>query len=212
MGLNLSVFFQGLESSKKIINRSAHNTANVNTRAYKSVNSLTGSTDFSISSFSFSGNSLDLGISGDGFFKVLNSEGKALYSRKGDFSFDKEGNIVDSNGYKLDVDFKLDPNQPFAISKDGSVFQNGQQMGEIGVYDFMGKQDLVRESGGYFSGISEPQKVNNAAVLSGSRELSNTDISVEQVAQILGKTSYAANIRGLKVMDEILGETLDLKS
>jgi flagellar basal-body rod protein FlgG len=212
MGFNLSVFFQGLDSSKSIINRSAHNTANINTRAFKATNSLTGTTDFTISSFSFSGNSLDLSISGRGFFKVIDTNGRELYSRKGDFSFDNEGNIVDSKGYKLDVDFKLDPNQPFAIDRNGSVFQNGREAGRIEVFDLSGKQQLVKENGGYFQGSKNPVQINNSVILSGNQELSNTDIPLEQVSQIMGKVSYEANIKGIKVMDELLGETLDLKS
>lgn len=212
MGVNLSIFFQGLQSSQNIINRSGHNVANVNTKGFKATNSLTGSTNFSVSTFQFSGQNLDLGIEGDGFFRVKDPNGRSLYSRKGDFSLNSEGEIVDSKGYKLDVDFKLDANQPFAINKDGSVYQGGQQLGKIDIYNFNGKQELLKVSGGYFSPVrEEPGIASGSLIASGVREASNTDIAEEMVAQILGSVSYEANIKGMKVMNEILGETLDLK-
>ncbi len=212
MGVNLNVFLNGLQSSQNIINRSGHNVANLNTKGFKSTNSLTGSTNFSVSSFQFTGQNLDLGIEGDGFFKLKDENGSPLYSRKGDFSLNAEGEVVDSKGYKLDVDFKLDANQPFAINKDGSVFQGGEQIGKIDVYNFNGKQDLLKVSGGYFSPVREDPVISNtSSITSGVREGSNTDIAEEMVAQIIGSAAYEANIKGIKVMDEILGETLDIK-
>ena len=212
MGVNLNVFFQGLQSSQNIINRSGHNVANLNTKGFKATDSLTGSTNFSVSTFQFTGNNLDLGIEGDGFFKVNDQNGKSLYSRKGDFSLNSEGEIVDSKGHKLDADFRLDANQPFAINKDGSVYQGGEQIGKIDVYNFNGKQELQKVSGGYFSSVREdPVITNSSLIASGVREGSNTSIAEEMVAQILGSSAYEANIKGIKVMDEILGETLDIK-
>ena len=42
----------------------------------------------------------DLAISGDGFFVVSPDQGVTYkYTRNGDFSFDANGNFVDSNGY-----------------------------------------------------------------------------------------------------------------
>jgi flagellar basal-body rod protein FlgG len=213
MGINLSTIFRGLNDSSNILNRSGHNIANLNTYGYKATNSLTGSTNFSGSNFIYTGQNLDLGIEGDGFFKVKNQDGESFYSRKGDFSLDAEGKIVDSNGYKLDVNFKLDANQPFAINKDGSVYQNGEKKGEIRAYTFKGKQELTRHSGGYFLPVrEEPVISNNAIINSGVRESSNTDIAEEQIAQIIGSRTYEANIKGLKVLDNILGIALDIKA
>lgn len=47
-----------------------------------------------------SSNPLDMAISGSGFFRVL-SNGLASYTRNGQFSLDKDGNIVNSTGDQL---------------------------------------------------------------------------------------------------------------
>jgi len=58
------------------------------------------STDWSQGSFETTGNSTDLAITGDGFFIVRDAAGESTYyTRAGGFSFDDEGNLVNSTGY-----------------------------------------------------------------------------------------------------------------
>lgn len=51
-------------------------------------------------SFESSSNALDLGIEGDGFF-IVNDGGAKFYTRAGNFSLDKDGNIVTPDGLIL---------------------------------------------------------------------------------------------------------------
>ncbi len=80
-----------------------------------------------------SSNPLDMAISGSGFFRVL-SNGLASYTRNGQFSLDKDGNIVNSTGDQLtgygvdskgailtgapvNLSIKADPYKPVASAK-----------------------------------------------------------------------------------------------
>jgi len=56
--------------------------------------------DFSQGNIQFTSNSLDLAINGPGFFRLSN-DGVATYTRAGAFQLDREGNIVNSSGMKL---------------------------------------------------------------------------------------------------------------
>ena len=56
---------------------------------------------FTQGAFETTSNPLDLAIEGNGFFVVRNEEGASFYTRAGAFKIDKDGNIVDSNGYYL---------------------------------------------------------------------------------------------------------------
>lgn len=48
------------------------------------------------------GRRLDMGITGNGFFRLLDESGQAYYSRNGQFTTDKDGNIVnETNGLRL---------------------------------------------------------------------------------------------------------------
>ncbi|AJA46029.1 flagellar hook protein FlgE [Frischella perrara] len=46
-------------------------------------------------------NNLDVAISGNGFFRLVDSTGQAYYSRNGQFQLDSEGNIVSADGLYL---------------------------------------------------------------------------------------------------------------
>ena len=65
------------------------------------------SQQFTQGSINITGNSLDVAINGGGFFQITTSEGKAAYTRDGQFKLDREGNLVTNQqanlmGYTLD--------------------------------------------------------------------------------------------------------------
>lgn len=119
----LKTFSKGLELI-------GNNIANVNTTAYKSSvasfadtfsntlrsASVTGdsaiqvgtgvqfaglTTSFAQGSLSSTGNATDLGISGNGYFVVQDSNGKTYATRDGSFRFDTNGNLINSQGYQV---------------------------------------------------------------------------------------------------------------
>jgi flagellar hook protein FlgE len=57
---------------------------------------------FGVGTIDFTGNNLDLAISGDGFF-TLSDSGSLAYSRSGAFGVDKDGFVVNSFGQRLQV-------------------------------------------------------------------------------------------------------------
>jgi flagellar hook protein FlgE len=71
---------------------------------------------FKQGSLSFTGNSLDLAVSGKGFF-VMEQDGAVVYTRAGQFGVDRDGFVVNSYGQKL---MAYPPTEG-----DESVFQTG---------------------------------------------------------------------------------------
>ncbi len=57
--------------------------------------------NFSQGSLATSSNVLDLAIDGNGFFTVQDAQGGTFYSRAGSFRLDKDNNVVDPSGFKL---------------------------------------------------------------------------------------------------------------
>lgn len=73
--------------------------------------------DFTQGSFENTGNATDLAIGGDGFFKVVDPDsGSTYYTRAGNFEFDKNGNLVTSDGY---------------IVQGWSLDENGEAQGSL---------------------------------------------------------------------------------
>jgi len=59
------------------------------------------SRDFSSGTWVSTGKTTDLMIQGNGFFTCEDSSGQQYYTRAGDFSFDSDGDLVTSDGYKV---------------------------------------------------------------------------------------------------------------
>jgi flagellar hook protein FlgE len=127
MGSSLWSGISGLNASSKQMDVIANNVANVNTIGYKAgktffadvlSQSISGGSSgsmqvgrgvevtevgtlFSPGSFETTGNATDLAIDGDGFFMVNDEDAATFYTRAGAFHLDSNGNLVDTNGYKL---------------------------------------------------------------------------------------------------------------
>ena len=127
MGNALWAGISGLNASSTEMDVISNNIANVNTIGYKAgkiyfadvlSQSLSGgssgamqvgrgtqvqdvATDFGPGSFETTGNATDVAIDGDGFFIVNDKNGASYYTRAGAFHLDNNGNLVDTNGDKL---------------------------------------------------------------------------------------------------------------
>jgi flagellar hook protein FlgE len=116
----------GLASSTKALDVISNNIANSNTVGFKA--GRTGFTDvyaaalngaaggvqvgigssvaqvsqlFSQGNITTTGNPLDIAINGNGFFRMANIDGTVAYTRNGQFDVDKDGFIVNAQGYRL---------------------------------------------------------------------------------------------------------------
>jgi flagellar hook protein FlgE len=56
---------------------------------------------FGTGSFETTGNATDVAIDGDGFFMVNDNNGASYYTRAGAFHLNSNGNLIDTNSYKL---------------------------------------------------------------------------------------------------------------
>ncbi|WP_096024485.1 flagellar hook-basal body complex protein, partial [Campylobacter lanienae] len=86
--------------------------------------------------FKETGNALDMTIAGNGFFQIQLPDGTTAYTRNGSFKLDGDGNIVNSDGYRLlpEMTIPADATE-ISIGIDGtiSVLQPGnQEMTQIG--------------------------------------------------------------------------------
>lgn len=122
MGLSTALYsgVSGLDASSTELSVIGNDLSNSNTVGYKGgvasfanilSSSLSGgsqvgrgveltgvSTDFAQGTLNSTDNPLDLAITGDGFFVVKTTQGAQYYTRAGQFSLDKNGNVVDPNG------------------------------------------------------------------------------------------------------------------
>jgi len=151
-------------------------------------------TDFSQGSMVATGNPLNLALSGKGMF-ALNSPNGVVYSRTGDFRISKTNQIETPEGYTIrnlldqGLPITVDPDQPIDISKDGTVSQSGQALGQIQVDSpDSTPQALSKLGNSYFmsgAGVPVSKASNSTEILQGQVEQSNVSVS-ESAVRLVG--------------------------
>jgi flagellar hook protein FlgE len=183
---SIHVGMSGLLGYSKGLRVIANNTANLNTPGYKGstlqftdlfyANSGGGGSpltqlghglgtagttfDFSQGDLRQTGNELDLGIDGEGFFVLKDAEGRTRYTRAGQFEFDESGVFVnrtdgsrlagvDASGNPTDISIagmRVGAGKPTATAKftgNLSSTVTEQTVNSVKVYDAIGEEHVL---------------------------------------------------------------------
>jgi flagellar basal-body rod protein FlgF len=132
------------------------------------------------------GATFDLGIEGQGFFKVRTAAGEQ-YTRDGRFHMDEAGRLVTEDGAALldegGGDIAIDPKLgPVTIAKDGTVSQGAERLGKVGLvkFDQLSVLEKVGENRYRNSSNAQPQAATESVIQQGMLEGSN----VKPIAEI----------------------------
>ncbi len=147
--------------------------------------------DFSQGPLISTGNSLDLAISGPGFFKVITPQGHTFYTRAGNFSLDSQGFIVDPHGNQLlgtSGPIQLPSRGKITIQKDGTILLGNVQIGKIDVVELSNLRSLKKVGENLYApkkgtNIQE-QPAQGSKILQGYLEGSNVVLVKEMVKMI----------------------------
>lgn len=167
----------------------------------------------------------DLMIEGRGFFPVQMPNGEVAYSRSGAFHRDAQGRIMMTSGAVLLPQITVPPNAVnFGVSNRGEVKATLADMSEVNLgqlqlVNFTNEQGLVSAGMGLYkpSAASGPplQGIpgeNGVGTLQqGALEASNVNIANSMVEMITAQRAYEMGTRTMKVADEMLGATSNLK-
>jgi len=189
-------------------------------------------TVYSQGAVSTTGNSTDLMIQGEGFFK-LKWGSQEYFTRAGAFCFDASGDLVNSsNGmYVLDTGESKINIPSIQTVKSINVTANGevkyidssgdpQVAATIGLVKFPNPSGLEKvgenlfiesNNSGAATNMKEPGTDGTGTLISGALEMSNVDLSQEFTDMIITERGFQANARTIRVSDEILQELINLK-
>lgn len=179
---------------------------------------------FSQGAFQNTGNSLDISIEGQGFFK-LNQNGNDVYTRAGNFKLDNNGRIVNANGYPLQPEFTVPPDAAnVVITEKGHVSamdKTGKELAgtDITIYNFVNPaglnaqgRNLYTESDGSGAPVAGiPGDTNFGTLAQGFLEGSNVEMVDEMVGLIIGQRAYEVNSKALTTSDTILQTAINVK-
>lgn len=147
-------------------------------------------TDYSQGTLTPTGNSLDLALSGSGFFAVNGSNG-TLYTRYGGFKLSATGVLETKEGYAVRAvgggTITVDPERAVEIAPDGTVKQQGTEVGRIEVAGISDMSVLTKQGGLYFSldkSATTGVGASSAEVRQGSLESSNVGTAEAAVRMV----------------------------
>jgi len=153
------------------------------------------------------GNQLDLGLVGDGWFTV-NAPNGTRYTRDGSFTLDQDGTLVTKEGYAVlgkDGPIKLARDAAVGVNQDGSVTQNGRVVGTLKL-TALKDDSLVKEGANLMTGT--PSGTATANVRQGYLEGSTVNVVSEMVELIRVMRSFEANQKAVAAQDETLVQAL----
>ncbi len=152
-------------------------------------------------------NSLDLAISGDGFFQVETEIGPR-YTRNGAFQLNAENLLVTPHGYPVlddgGAEISIPPDsQDIKIARDGTVSVGDGVIARIKLMQFDAPKDLKKQAGGlYDPGDQIPKEAENAELVQGMLESSNVIGIVEVSRMMEAMRGYTSVTKLIKQEDE----------
>ena len=170
------------------------------------------------------GNSLDLGISGTGFFQVQMSDGTLAYTRDGSFQVNSDGTLVTANGDILQPQITIPTDAvSVTVAKDGTVtiVQPGNvtsTQGPLQLSNFINPAGLQSIGDNLYletvaSGTpntSNPATNGLGTINQGFVETSNVNVTEELINMITAQRAYEINSKAIQASDQMLQRLVQL--
>jgi flagellar basal-body rod protein FlgG len=165
------------------------------------------------------GNSMDVGLDGDGYFQVQMPGGQLGYTRAGNFSRSPEGQLVTSQGYPIQPAITIPEDATsITISTDGTVSAltasstEPTQLGQITIAQFanpaglrsLGDNFLQETAASGAAQIGIAGEGGRGQIRQGMLESSNVNIVEEMVDMIECQRAYEINSKMISAVDEML--------
>ena len=165
-------------------------------------------------------NPTDIGIQGEGFFRITMPDGTTAYTRDGSFKLDSDRRMVTTDGYPLADNITIDdnaPNDSIVIAGDGRVSDTPaggtqQEVGQIQLARFVNPSGLTAIGKNLFvvsaasgDAIESEPGVDGAGTLTqGTLEMSSVQIVEEMVNMIISQRAYESNSKAVTTSDSML--------
>ena len=159
------------------------------------------------------GNTLDLAITGPGYFVVQTPNGER-YTRNGHFKLDDQGNLVTEDGFQVQSDSGAITLQPqdgdLQVAADGTVSTRLQLLGKLRVVDFANERALKKVGGGLYDAAGQAAQASTTArVHQGLVERSNVEPVIEITHMIEVLRAYQMSSDLTKSGEDLLKQAIE---
>lgn len=169
-------------------------------------------TDFSQGPIERDGSTYHLALSGKGFFVVDAGANGQLLTRRGSFTLDQQGFLVNGEGQRVQGDggdiqlADAAQNGPIEIGNDGTIQQGLNRLGKVRVVTVADPQQLDRAAGSAFT--TGGQTVSDATdgsygILQGALEGTNASPVTNLVALIETMRGFEAYMTATQRLDQV---------
>ncbi len=155
------------------------------------------------------GNELDLGIEGPGYFVVQTANGP-MYTRNGAFQVSSKGQLVTAHGDAVMGDKGVITMLPgvVSISPDGTISSNGALTGKLKVVEFPAGTELTSAGDTYYSAPAKTETpAANSNVRQGMLESSNANPMESMVELVTAQRSAEMMQRALSMFNSEIDKT-----
>jgi len=164
-------------------------------------------------------NSLDLAITGDGYFQITQQDGTLAYTRDGNFKISSTGQVVTANGALLQPPITIPNNaSSVTVGLDGTVSAElnaggGQQnLGVVQIARFVNPSGLTPIGNNLMTAsaasgqpqVLQPGVAGAGKINQGSLEASNVNVVEEMVNMIETQRAYEINSKSISAVDGML--------
>lgn len=172
--------------------------------------------DFSQGQLVNSGDDSDLALDGQGFIKVMLSDGTTRYTRNGRFVIAADGSLLDSNGRFILDDNNEKINIPeigkITVMPQGEIMQGNIQIAKIGLVEIDDLSLLVKNGDVTYSLTGDPAQHESEAqftsILQGYVEKTNCSPIGLITEMISLMREYEASQKAVQVIDQSLDDSL----
>ncbi len=160
------------------------------------------------------GNTLDVAISGEGYFAVEDGAGNVFYTRSGQFLRSGEGQLVTHEGMAVMGQggaVELGEATRISIDEQGQILADGEVVDVLQVVTFPVPTYLRHEGRSLLSETEDSgaaADVEEVRLSSGFLEMSNVNIVSEMVRMIAANRAYEAAAKTVTIQDESAGKLI----
>jgi len=165
------------------------------------------------------GGTLDMSVTGIGFFQITMPDGTLAYTRDGSFSMDSQGNVVTASGFPISPAITVPISaQAVTIGNDGTVSvttagaAKPTTVGQIQLANFInvaglqptGNNLLIESGSSGAPQVGTPGTNGLGTLQQGSLETSNVNTVTELVNMITCQRAYEMNSKAISTTDQML--------
>lgn len=182
-------------------------------------------TDYSQGNFRVTDNKSDFALKGDGFFAIAYTDkagnSSVKYTRDGAFVVNTQGYLVtkdgdfvlsmaDARNGNVNGRIQVNPNLEMVVDEFGNIYQNDQQVGNIGFVDFENYNYLAKYGENLYDLVDGGVVIaSDARVEQGLIESSNVNVVSEMVDMIAISRAYQAGQKVINAVDETLDKAVN---